>query len=304
MPGPIDKGNERINRSIGQRVRKTERDIAKRYAQTLNEIRLQMAVIFQSYEQDGKLTFEEMAKFDRLTKLFQQFDFLLVKNYREIYPLIYDAVGWSYAEAYDLTAWGIEQESKVAQMAASPDLIKAAVEAPIDKLTLNQRLELQRTTILATIRQEMTLGLVKGESYREMMDRIKPALENDTVKAMRVVRTEGHRVQEGAKLDAVNHAEAQGVIMTKTWNSSHDERVRRRPRDKTDHKMLDGITIPIKENFHGVKGKGPGPGHMGHASEDINCRCFLAYSIARVEKVPYNNIETATFDKWRQEKAA
>jgi hypothetical protein len=135
-----------------------------------------------------------------------------------------------------------------------------------------------------------------------MSDRIKPALEGDTTKSWRVVRTETHRVQEGGKHDAVAAADNSGIKMNKTWRTVRDSRVRRRPRDKADHKMLDGVTLPADGIFKGVKGSGPAPGHLGAAEEDINCRCFLTYSIDKVKRVPYNNIETATFDKWRQER--
>lgn len=300
----IDKANERINRSIGQRVKKGEREIARRYAQALNEVREALGRIYASYEQDGKLTWEEMTKFDRLQRLFQEIDFVLARGYRDLYPIIADIVGGSYADAYDLTAWAIESGAGVPQVAASAAAVQAAIEAPIDKLTLNQRLQRNRGAILAKIREEMTIGLVRGSSYREMVDRIKPALENDTTKAWRVVRTETHRVQEGAKHDAVTYADTTGVKMTKTWRTSKDQRVRRRPRDEADHKMLDGKTIPADKDFVGAKGKGPAPGHLNHPAEDINCRCWLKYEIARVERKPYNSIETATFDKWRQERRA
>jgi predicted nucleic acid-binding protein len=298
----MDKSTERINRSIGQRVKKGERDIARRYAVTLNEIRAALSAVYASFEQDGQLTWEEMVKFDRLQRLFNDVDFIMGKAYADLYPIIYEVVGFSYAESHDLTAWAIEQNAGIEQLTASPEAIRAAVEAPIDKLTLNQRLAAQRASVVGTIRQEITLGLVKGASFREMSDRIKPALEGDTTKSWRVVRTETHRVQEGAKHDAVAAADKSGVKMLKTWRTAQDSRVRRRPRDTADHKMLDGVTLPSDGIFKGVKGSGPAPGHLGAAAEDINCRCFLTYSIDKLERVPYNNIETATFDKWRQER--
>lgn len=302
MADEINKSNERINRSVGQRVKKGQRDVARRYAQALNEIRDMLGKIYRQYETDGVLTFEEMAKFDRLQTAFQEIDFVLRRNYRDMYDMVYDVLGFTYGESWDLTAWAIETEAKASlgYSVASSAAVTAAIEAPIDKLTLSARLEKNRGAILAHIRNEMTIGLVQGETYRTMSERIKDALDGDATKAVRVIRTEAHRVQETSKLEAVQHADRQGVKMLKTWRSVQDSRVRHRPRDVADHKKLNGVTLQVDENFRGAKGKGPGPGQLGHPAEDINCRCFLTYSIDRVEDLPYNQHETVSFDNWRQ----
>lgn len=300
----LKRSTEELNRRIGQKVARESRGVVRRYAQALNEVRLILSTVFERFEQDGKLTFEEMAKYDRLNQLFGEIDFALSRNYRELYNIVYDVLGFSFAESFDMTAWAIESVAKadLSYSAATTAQITAIATAPINKLTLNERLSRNRAAILQTIRQEILLGLNGGTTYTDMAKKIKPVLEMDAAKAMRVVRTEAHRAMEGGKLDAVSHADRQGVRMVKRWNSSHDERVRRRPRDTTDHKMLDGVTLRMDENFKGVKGRGPGPGHLGHPAEDINCRCFLTYEIDSVEDVSNDRYEAATFDRWREEK--
>lgn len=283
----MDKATERINRLVGRRVKAGEREIARRYAQTLSELREFIGRVYQAYETGGGLKFEEMAKFDRMQTLFREVDATLARNYADLHGILTGILSEVYQDSHDTFMRAIEADAGVPmrEVVASPEQVKAAVEAPIDKLTLNERLAKNRSAIVSTIRQELTLGMIQGESYRTMMERIKPTLESDTTKAWRVIRTEGHRVQEGGKMDAVAAADKQGVRMMKTWKTVHDQRVRRRPIDVADHKMLDGKTIPQDQDFEGVKGKGPGPGHLGHPAEDINCRCYLTYSISRVERV-------------------
>jgi hypothetical protein len=301
----MDKWEEvtkRLDRSFAQRLKGTDRDIARQFALTLNRIRALMSELYEKYETNGVLTYAEMAKFDRLTKFMAEVNSLLSFNYRELYKTIYTVLGWTYAETWDLTAWAIETEGKVklSYGAASAEQIALMLANPVAGLTLKDSLEKARQNIIWTIQQQVTQGLAAGESYKTMMERLKPALDNDATKAMRVVRTEGHRVQEGAKIEAAQKADGQGVRMLKTWRTSKDQRVRHT--NKANHRKLEGKTIPVDEDFIGLSGRGKAPSHMHSAAEDINCRCFLQYTVDRVEKPTYNDMEQLSFDKWREER--
>lgn len=297
-----EEQESRINRSLGQMLKATDRAIGRRFAQTLNIIRGMIGELYEKYESGGTLTLAEMVKYDRLNNFLTEIDALMGANYRDIYKTIYDALGWTYIESFDLTAWAIEVDAKVKlgyTTTATATSMEAMLKNPISGLTLKQSLQKARQSIVWTIQQEVTQGLSKGESYRTMMERLKPALDNDAAKAMRVVRTEAHRVTEGAKIDAATHADERGVRMLKTWRTSKDQRVRHT--NKADHRKLEGVTLPVDEDFEQGNGKGAGPGQMHSAAHDINCRCFLQYTVDRVEKKQYDNMEMLGFDKWRQE---
>jgi len=138
-----------------------------------------------------------------------------------------------------------------------------------------------------------------------MAKRLKRSLEGDAVKAMRIARTEGHRVQEKAKYDAVVHSNKKGVITLKEWNTMEDRRVRRRPRDKANHKKLNEVQKPMDEKFSDGLSSGPAPGVLvgaNSAASNINCRCFLTYSIQRVEKPQYEELENMAFNEWKKER--
>lgn len=298
----LNKTAETINRALGQLLKKSDRAIAKQYANTLNEIRKELSKLYEKYEINGKLTYAEMAKYDRLTKFIKEIDYLLTTNYKEQKSVIYDVLGESYLDGFYLTAWALETDtlSKLAYSVVTPETITDMIENPIYGLTLSDRLEKNRTNIIYTIQQEITQGLVKGESYGNMVKRLKTALEGDTTKAMRIARTEAHRVSESSKLDSAVHANQNGVIMMKEWNSVEDQRVRHF--SKANHRTLNGTKIPVDENFKQGNAEGPGPGQMGSASQDINCRCFLTYSVEKVEKVDANELDGMTFETWKKER--
>lgn len=290
-----------LNRRIGQKIKTGERDVARKYAHLLTEIREKTAKLYERYEVDGVLTYAEAAKFDRLNKYMAEVQHLLKTHYADLNKVMPEILGDIYKDGYYLTAWAVESESKtlLRYSVASHEQITAMVNNPVSGLTLRDRLEWNRTNIIYTIQQEVSQGLRNGETYTTMAKRLKKTLEGDATKAMRIVRTEGHRVQESAKLEAVEHANKKGVIMVKTWNSMEDERVRR---GTANHQNLNNKTIEIEKDFEDGLGKGKAPGQLGAAGSDINCRCFLTYEIVRVERKQHSNLETLTFDRWQKER--
>lgn len=295
----LNKSQEQINRALGQLLKKSDRSIGKLYANTLNEIRRELAKIYEKWEVNGKLTYEEMSRYNRLTKFIKEIDHLLRVNYKTLRRVIYDVLGESYLDGYYLTAWAVETDtlSKLAYAPVRPETLTAMIENPISGLTLPQRLEKNRIQIIYKIQEEITQGLYKGETYGTMAKRLKGTLEGDAAKAMRVVRTESHRVVESAKLDSMTHAKKHGVVSVKTWRSSKDKAVR------DAHADLDGKTIPVDEDFKSKNGgKGPAPGQMGTAKDDVNCRCRLSYSVQRIEKTDAKELENMTFERWKKER--
>lgn len=305
MPDYFEQSQERINRKIGQRLKQSDREVGRRYALALNQIRTLLATVFERYEIGGVLSLEEMSRYSRLNDLFQQIEFIMGQSYAEIAPMIYDALGFNYQTAFNLSAYAIESTAatNLALTTAGAAAVTAAIYEPIDKLTLPQRLEKNRAQIVGGIRRKITVGLADGSTYRTMAEGVKDILEGDAKKAMATVRTETHRVVERAKEETAKRADEAGVIMEKTWNTVHDERVRRRPRDSADHKMLDGKSLPMDADFKGVKGRGPAPGQMGHPAEDINCRCFLTYKIVEIAAPDLPKLESMTFAEWERLKS-
>ncbi|NNV04632.1 phage minor head protein [Brevibacillus sp. MCWH] len=294
----LEKIQSLIEQLTNKLVKQSEREIVKRYATLLTEIRLELAKLYEKYEIDGKLTYAEMAKYDRLRKFIEYIDYLLKTLYKDVRKTVYDVLGESYLDGYYLTAWAVETDtlSRLSYSVVRPEVITAMIENPITGLTLSQRLEKNRAAIIYTIQQEITQGLVKGETYKQMATRIKDALENDATKAMRIVRTEAHRAVETGKLQAAEHAHKNGVIMVKEWNSMQDQRVRDR------HKHLDGTKIPVDEEFKIGSDRAKAPGLFSLPQNSINCRCYLSFSVERIEKVDAKELEGMAFETWKRER--
>ena len=296
----LNKTTETINRIIGQKVKGSERQIAKLYANTLNDIRKELAKLYEKYEIGGKLTYVEMAKYDRLTKFTEFLTELLTGQYKDLKTLIFDVLGESYQDGYYMTAWAVETStlSKLAYSTVAAETILAAVDNPLTNLS--ERIHKNMVNSIFEIRQEVTQGLVQGDTYGKMAKRLKDKLDIKAYEAVRIVRTEGHRVAELSSSDSTLHASKNGIVMTKTWNSSKDERVRHK--GKANHRALNGTTIPVDDDFSQGGARGKGPGMMGSAAHDINCRCFLTYSVESINKPDAKELENMAFDTWKKER--
>lgn len=223
----------------------------------------------------GKLTFAELQKYDRLQKLEKELKNTIRKHHIEIAKEIRGATRASLVTAHagTMDIIGTEAGRKIRGI-LNKETIAAIMQSPHTGMKLNDRLEWRRAELIRTTQETMVRGLVAGERYETIARSLKDVFEGDLNKTITIIRTESHRAHEKGKAEAVDRATSQGVTMTKTWISSKDERVR------DDHIGMDGQTVPVDEDFVAPDGsRGPHPGEMGSAAQDINCRCTVAYRV-------------------------
>lgn len=273
----MEEIEKKINRRVGQLVKKSDREVAKVYADAIKEIRTLLSWYYEKYEKGGKITYEEMAKYKRLKGMERDLNDILKVTYQGLDKAIKSALRDVYAEGYYMTAWGIEQETgKNLRYTTVADEIIASVNNNVSGLTLNERLNKNRAAIIWTIKETTTRGLVQGRTYGTMARELTKVLDGDSKKAMRIVRTEAHRVSEEGKFNSAQYAQDNGIVMTKEWLCAMDERAR------STHKELDGKKIPLEDEFKTVNGTTMYPGGFGIAREDINCRCTLIKSVEAI----------------------
>lgn len=124
-----------------------------------------------------------------------------------------------------------------------------------------------------SIRAELSRGIANGLTWTEMAAHIAHGMNSPfhkaMNKAMRISRTEGHRIQNRAQMDMLNKAKENGADVVKQWISTLDDRTRE------SHKVLDGQIREIEDYFEVNGHKAKYPGGFGVASEDIHCRCCM-----------------------------
>ena len=237
-----------------------EKEIIKAYSLALRDIK---SLLAQQYAKYGdELSYAEMVKYNRLRSLEAQLQDMLKeltgKNAKYLKSELEDI----YEIAYLSTGFTLETEaqSKLAYALLPKEAVVAAVQNPISGLTLNERLEKNRTELIYKLKQELTQGLIQGVSYGKMAKRMQELFEGDASKAIRVVQTESHRVKNEGRFQASLHAQSKGLDMKKQWVSTLDSKTRDR------HRRLDGQKVDLDGKFKSGGAEALYPGGFGRAA--------------------------------------
>ncbi|SMB95416.1 Phage Mu protein F like protein [Desulfonispora thiosulfatigenes DSM 11270] len=246
----------------------TEGNIITDYKKTLDYARKIMAEMFNKYEDDGKLTYEEMAKYNRLKTLQKMLDEITNDLYKDTSKNIDKALNLDYKAGYDGLKNIIEiKTGKIIIPIVKDEVLKLALYNDISGLKWTERMGIHRDYAVLKIRETVTQGLKEGMTYSQASQRLNDVMSRQVVNPLRIIRTESHRVFNQAKKDSLDKS-AGKIKMIKTWISARDERVR------TMHAIMDGVTIPYDKLFVLPDGStGFAPGLTGSAKHDIHCRC-------------------------------
>lgn len=124
-----------------------------------------------------------------------------------------------------------------------------------------------------SIRAELSRGVANGSTWNEMAKHIANGMNSPYNKAInnaiRIARTEGHRIQQSSALHAQFAAKEKGADIVKQWDSTLDNRTR------PHHRQLDGQIRELDEDFEVDGMTAPYPGGFGDPAEDCNCRCCI-----------------------------
>lgn len=126
------------------------------------------------------------------------------------------------------------------------------------------------------LQSTLSRGLVSGMDYHSIAVQATTNLHMDYNRMKRIIATEGHRVQNEAKMDCMRDARAVGADIVKEWCAVMDNKTR------TRHSILDGQVRELDEPFTALGADVMYPGGFGIASEDIHCRCCLLQRSRRV----------------------
>ena len=119
------------------------------------------------------------------------------------------------------------------------------------------------------VRINISRGFASNMSFADIARNISNVSKIGVNNAIRIARTEGHRIQTEATMDAQQEAKNNGADIVKQWDATLDGRTR------LSHRKLDGQIRELDEDFEVNGHKAKAPHHFGIASEDINCRCAL-----------------------------
>lgn len=122
-------------------------------------------------------------------------------------------------------------------------------------------------TLKKRIMEEVSRNISSGMTFHQLAQQLEAKTGIGYTNAIRIARTEGHRIQCQATMDACYKGRDMGADIVKQWDSTLDGRTR------PSHVRIDGEVRELDETFsNGLRF--PGDPH-GPAREVINCRCAL-----------------------------
>ena len=117
------------------------------------------------------------------------------------------------------------------------------------------------------ITAQVSRGIATGMSFQQVAQQLAGYTNIGFNNAVRIARTEGHRVQVQSGMDACYKAKDKGCDVVKQWDATMDSRTRE------SHAMVDGEIRELDKPFsNGLMFPGD---PSGGAAEVINCRCAL-----------------------------
>lgn len=190
--------------------------------------------------------------------------------------------------AYDWQGQGVPLTIPIDQK----QVIKA-VQKTGDDFKLSNKLGVNTKLLKEQVKTELQRGLATQMTYADIARNISDYGQSDMNRSMLIARTEGHRVQNESRLDAMQAAKKKGADIVKQWDSTLDGKTR------PNHRLLDGQVKELDEAFEVSGMKVNAPGAFGIAAEDCNCRCCLLQRArwALKEKVDPNTGEVTYEDK-------
>ncbi len=293
MPKDLNYYMNQLRRIEEHREAGAERAIRKTYKEILRDTQHWLSDEYIRLSENGELTYAMLQSRGEYARFLEEVETRL----NGITPKVSQEIRETVEEIYRISYTGMTDAVLKAQNSnelrtalegisgVSEDVVKAAIENPIAGLTLNDTLERNRRNIIYSIKQQIGIGLTQGDRQTTMAKRIAKVLDDDYKKAVRIVRTETHRVIESGHADSAREInrelENAGVDdrLVKIWRNMADARVR------DTHAPMEGQTVAADEKFKLPSGaKADAPGNSGVASEDINCRCFVEYELRPIKK--------------------
>lgn len=128
---------------------------------------------------------------------------------------------------------------------------------------LGEDVNLLKKKITAQVSRSIATGMTYAQTAKALENYSRIGYNN----AIRIARTEGHRIQTTATMDAMTEAKDRGADIVKQWDATLDGATRE------SHVAVDGQIRELNEKFsNGLDYPGDPD---GGAAEVINCRCAL-----------------------------
>lgn len=265
----MNKWEKQVQRSLLKDEQRILRILELMYRDVLREVQDRMLVYYNRVivdPADAAAVYQlryQQALAQQLSDILDGFE---DKNYTSIQSYLEDCYTNGYVGAmYDIHRQGIPVVTPIQQ----ENVVRAITTDSKISVPMYTRLGNNIAQLKTAIAAEVTRGIASGTSWHDTAAGISRQGQVSAYNAMRIARTEGHRIACEAQMDGCRDARDAGADVVKQWSAAHDERTREH------HRQLDGQLRELDEPFEVAGIRVQYPGSFGRPEEDIHCRCAL-----------------------------
>ncbi len=255
-------------KEVQKKLLNNEEDVLKRleenYRRALEEIQEKIKIL-----QADELTQSKIYQLEYQRALEKQVAGILEVLKGNNFQTVHDYLKVCYEDSfigvlYDLQGQGIPVLFPINQEEAA-----LMTQKTHGDIRLSTRLYDNVDDLKKNVISEVSRGISNGHSWQQTARSLSDYSDISFHRAMTIVRTEGHRVQQQCQMNTLSRAKAAGADVVKQWDSTMDSRTRE------DHRKLNGQIRELDEYFEINGYKALYPGGFGVAKEDIGCRCCM-----------------------------
>jgi len=258
----LNKRQKNVQKEMLKSEKQILADLEKTYRSALDEVNEKIQILLSQDQTQSKIyqLKYQMSLKDQLTEVINRL-------HNDSYESIEDYLKKCYEDGfissmYNLDGYGIPMYLPIDQRNILDMVSKTG-----DNIKLSKKLYDNLETMKSTALSEISRGIASGLSYAEIARNISEVGGTHLRNAQRIARTEGHRVQEESKHQAMQKAKENGADIVKVWDSTMDGITR------PEHRTLNGQIRELEEDYTVNGYSGPHPGGFGSAYMDVNCRC-------------------------------
>ena len=265
---------EEVIRRLKRMYSQALKDITKKSEELQNSINsLTMVTLQGDMDEEAQKNLQSMIQSKVYQKSYQdalkkQIGSILDNLQVEEFKGVDEYLNKCYEEAFLGTMYDLHGQGIPLIMPMDQESMVRAVQVD-SKISngLYSRLGEDVTVLKKKITAEVSRGISTGMSFQQVAKQLAAYTNIGFNNAVRITRTEGHRIQVQSTNDACYKAKDAGADVVKQWDSSMDKRTR------PSHARVDGEIRELDEKFsNGMMFPGD---PNGGASEVINCRCAL-----------------------------
>lgn len=261
------------------------RDLEKNYTKALADIKKNIREL-----QANPLTQSKAYQLGFQRQLERQLEGILDVMAKGNFSTIDGYLNTCYQQGFFSTMYDLQGQGVPLVIPIDQDQVLKSVSKTGDNIKLSNKVGTSTKQLKRQVLAEIQRGFATQMSYTDIARNISSYGQADMNRSMLIARTEGHRVQNEAKMDALRGVKDRGADVVKQWDATFDSRTRE------SHAALDGQIREIDEPFNSPSGRtAMHPGAFGDPAEDCNCRC------AMLQRARWAVAGETSYQKWNNE---